>query len=133
MKSKTPATIAAVSFLFVFSSLAAFSDQKSGGDVVVKKNPDGTVDAYDATPSAPAQSEAAQPRVIYHLKNNPGTRRISGVSVRTNPDGSIDTFDEGSAPTPIHNSGSTAHHSRTHGAARSAATKAKSSSIKAHH
>jgi len=132
MKNKNLATIAAVSLLLGFQSLAAFA----GSDVVVKKNADGTVDAYDASPSASAQSETAQPRVIYRLKNNPGTRRISGVSVRTNSDGSIDTFDEGSAPTPIHSSGSgsSAHHARAHSTAKSTSTaKAKSTTSKAHH
>ncbi len=130
MKNKNLATIAAVSLLLGFQSLAAFA-----GDVVVKKNADGTVDAYDA-PAAPAAQQADEPAhsgVTYHLKNNPGTRRISGVSVRTNPDGSIDTFDEGSAPTPIHSSGSAHHGSGRHSTAKSTASKAKSTAAKAHH
>jgi hypothetical protein len=132
MKNKNLATIAAVSLLVGFQSLAAFA---GGSDVVVKKNADGTVDAYDAPSAAQTQqAEPAQPSVTYHLKNNPGTRRISGVSVRTNPDGSIDTFDEGSAPTPIHSSGS-AHHAaaRSHSTTKSTASKTKSTTVKAHH
>jgi len=129
MKNKNLATIAAVSFLLGFQSLHSFADNKSGADVVVKKNADGTVDAYDANNSAPAQTAPEQPRVIYHLKNTQGTRKISGVSVRTNADGSIDTFDEGSAPTPIHAS---THHARAHSTAKASAGKTKSSA-KAHH
>jgi hypothetical protein len=131
MKNKNLATIAAVSLLVGFQSLAAFA---GGSDVVVKKNADGTVDAYDAPSAAPAQqAEPAQPSVTYHLKSNPGTRRISGVSVRTNPDGSIDTFDEGSAPTPIHSSGSAHHAAARHSTTKSTASKAKSAAAKAHH
>jgi hypothetical protein len=98
-------------------------------DVVVKKNSDGTVEAFDApgarsgspaSTSTPAKgaatrhrgggskgsSHSTEPPVVnvhYRLYNPVGTRHINGVTVRTNPDGSIETLDEDSStPAPVH-------------------------------
>jgi hypothetical protein len=132
MKSKTVLKDAVVFSLLILVGIwgaATLASPNAGGgsDVVVKKNADGSVDAYDAgqsaAPSAGQHAQAASSasakhgahrsasrgeaptvNIIYRLKNDVGTRRINGVNVRTNPDGTIETFDNESAPTPMHHS-----------------------------
>jgi hypothetical protein len=98
-------------------SLGIYGAATLADDVAVKKNPDGTVEAYDkpSTPPPASRSRRATSRsteppevhIHYRLKNDVGTRRINGVTVRTNPDGSIDATDGESAPERMSGSGGT--------------------------
>lgn len=84
------------SFIFVPNAYAEDSNQ---GDVVVRKNSDGSITTYDsndpAVNNSPAPASTGDREIIWgvHGKNKPYTRKHSdGVTVRRNADGSIETF-----------------------------------------
>lgn len=87
---------------------------QSYGDVTVRKNPDGSIETFDSSQSAPA------PRRSSGSGYKRGTQKYSdGVVVRKNADGSIETFDTGGVAPP---------RSGARGTARSTAPKAVRSS-----
>lgn len=95
---------AGASVLFAFATVKPSSAQDSNhGDVVVRKNPDGSISTYDTSDPAVNSSGSGQVQVGVHGANKPYTRKHSdGVVVRRNPDGSIETFspEEVSSYTP---------------------------------
>jgi hypothetical protein len=90
-------------------------------DVVVTKNPDGTVEASDADDSAaPAASPTARPGVTYRPAPPGVLHYADGVVVHRNADGSVEVSDEESMHPTMHSLGSPTssaavkHHATTH-------------------
>lgn len=104
-------------------------------DVVVTKNPDGTVEVNDAEQLPPSNSPTGKPGVTYHAAPPATIHYADGVVVHRNADGSVDVEDEkessyhsfGAAPaaTTTHH-----HHATTHSGTKSTAKSTSSAAKK---
>lgn len=104
------------------------SKAKAASDVVVTKNPDGTVEVSDAdNGSAPAAAGGGGGGITYKAAPPATIKYGDGVVVRRNADGSVDVCDEDSAHPVYHSFGSAPvarrHATKNGGSHRAAAHK----------
>ncbi len=82
------------------------STQRHSDGVVVRKNPDGTVETFDAgsapEPLTPNAGQSAGQTIRRPIVSRAYSRVIGGVHVRRNSDGTVETYEAPSRPVSLY-------------------------------